>query len=271
MFAGFNLKLDANAFSNNLTYVPVEKKIQEQKRTISKSLLDLFLSKTIIDAEAVEKALFPSSSDYDVFLSHSYGDITLATRLGAVLQSIGLKVFIDSHVWGSVYDLLKAIDDKYCLNPGGETYSYEKRNRSTAHVYIILNSALQKMIDKAEAFIFLNTGDSITRVSMNVFVEASDEEKTYSPWIHSELQFSALTEKREPERFKKKPRPVLLHEAQGFIAKSMGDLKIAHHAPLDQLYRLQEKQVTKWVIDVSASGSARTEHPLDKLYQIVSL
>ena len=51
---------------------------------------------------------------------------------GWLYESFGIKSFIDSSVWGYANDLLKLIDDAYCLNLEGtnKSYNYEKRNYS---------------------------------------------------------------------------------------------------------------------------------------------
>lgn len=74
---------------------------------------------------------------YDVFLSHSHKDIDKVKAFsGWLYDMFGLKCFIDSCAWGYCDDLLRKIDDKYCWNKTGETYNYERRNYSTAHVHM---------------------------------------------------------------------------------------------------------------------------------------
>ncbi|MBN1004864.1 hypothetical protein JTL34_36295, partial [Pseudomonas aeruginosa] len=97
------------------------------------------------------------------------------------------SVFVDSCNWDSIYDLLKAIDNKYCRREGNINYDYDERNRSTAHVHMILTTALQRMIDQTDTIIFMNTDQSVSlKHSVN------GEKKTLAPWIHMELNFSSL-------------------------------------------------------------------------------
>ncbi|MBN0147988.1 hypothetical protein JTL51_34360, partial [Pseudomonas aeruginosa] len=93
-----------------------------------------------------------------VFLSHSSQDANEAIQIALELQeNCDLSVFVDSCIWGSIYDLLKAIDNKYCRREGNINYDYDERNRSTAHVHMILTTALQRMIDQTDTIIFMNT------------------------------------------------------------------------------------------------------------------
>ena len=91
-------------------------------------------------------------------------------------------------IWGFADDLLREIDDKYALAPSKQTYEYQVRNRTTSNVHLMLNSALNEIIDKSECLIFLNTKKSVY-TDKNLY-----DEKTYtaSPWIMSELYFSSL-------------------------------------------------------------------------------
>ncbi|MBE0508926.1 MAG: hypothetical protein IBX50_19775, partial [Marinospirillum sp.] len=154
MFRGFRLDSDIKineAFvqqagaSSSLDITAVEK---------------LIMSGHPIDAAKVADCLFPQGKP-DVFLSHSFQDRAVALDLAAALRSKGLSVFIDSEVWGSVYELLREVDNRYCLQSNGLMYDYLKRNQSTAHVYMVLNTALHKMIDRAEAFFFIGSENSL--------------------------------------------------------------------------------------------------------------
>ena len=139
-----------------------------------------------ISAEVIWDDWFPEIKA-DVFISHSSKDVELAKQLSAWLQSnFKLTPFIDSEIWGHSDELLKEIDREYCLNPGGETYCYEKRNGSTAHVHMMLSYALTRRIDKSECFIFLESGNSVTAEGA--------VEGTYSPWIFHELAMADTIE-----------------------------------------------------------------------------
>lgn len=143
----------------------------------------LLIDGNSLDGDEIQKHLFPED-DIDIFLSHSHGDADEVIKLAIILEKKGLKVFVDSCVWGNAFDLLKAIDKKYCRNHDDSAYDYDKRNYSTSHVYMMLNTALHKMIDKCEMFLFLGTPNSVT-----VKNGIKNQESLKSPWIFSELAF----------------------------------------------------------------------------------
>lgn len=137
----------------------------------------------VLDATAIQEHLFPAI-DSDIFLSHAHADEDKVISLAVYLEKIGFKVFVDSCLWGNVFDLLKTIDEEHCKFKGSTTYNYQKRNFSTANVYMILNAALHHMIQKSELFIFLGTEESLT-----VKDSIENQESLKSPWIFSELTF----------------------------------------------------------------------------------
>lgn len=109
-----------------------------------------------------------------------------------------MKVFIDSCVWGYSDDLLRQIDNEYCVsktNPDGsiDSYNYQKRNQSTAHVHMMLNGALMKMMDSTECLIFLDTPNSLKAKDVS-------NGTTNSGWIYSELLMSKLLRRLDPIR-----------------------------------------------------------------------
>ena len=136
-----------------------------------------------LNATEIQKHLFPEVKA-DIFLSHAHADEDKVISLAVSLENMGFKVFVDSCVWDNAFDLLKEIDEKHCKFKNSETYNYQKRNFSTANVYMILNAALHRMIEKSELFIFLGTENSLT-------VEDSIENQEFlkSPWVFSELTF----------------------------------------------------------------------------------
>ena len=141
-----------------------------------------------LDAATMEQEWF-GSVQADIFLSHSHRDETLIEAFAGWLhEKCGVFAFVDSSLWGYADDLLLEIDNDYCKNDGKNTYSYELRNISTSYVHMILNTALAKMIYQTECLIFVNTENSTIKENI------TDESKTLSPWIYSELALSKIIE-----------------------------------------------------------------------------
>lgn len=121
-----------------------------------------------VDLSEVIKDWFPLGQ-YDIFLSHSHSDEKKAIAISYYLKErFDLDCFVDSCVWGYAETLLKKLDEEYCqnkglkfdcihrdgMNPHIELYDYESRNGTTAHVYLMLNSALMEMMQSCLAFVF---------------------------------------------------------------------------------------------------------------------
>lgn len=144
-----------------------------------------------LDAATMEEEWF-GSVQADIFLSHSHRDETLIEAFAGWLhEKCGVFAFVDSSLWGYADDLLREIDNNYCQNDDKQTYSYELRNISTSYVHMILNTALAKMIYQTECLIFVNTENSTIKENI------TDESKTLSPWIYSELALSKIIEPQE--------------------------------------------------------------------------
>jgi hypothetical protein len=156
----------------------------KKDRVIIKLEEYLLNGNNLLDATKIQQSVFPET-DIDVFISHSHSDEDQAIRIALSLEAIGLKPFVDSCVWGFADELLQKIDDKFCIPPGWQNYSYGLRNRTTTNVHLILNAALQQMIHRSELFIFLGTESSI-----KIDEYMSDAECLSSPWIFSELMFA---------------------------------------------------------------------------------
>lgn len=158
---------------------------------------------TILDADLIQKHLFPRIKN-DIFLSHAHGDEDEVIKLAIILEKKGLKVFVDSCVWANAFTLLKTIDKKYCYNEDTENYNYYKRNFSTANIFIILNAALQRMIDNTELFIFLDTENSTQELKINELIH--EEKGLSSPWIFSELSFAQQVRRKDNRKDLKEMR-----------------------------------------------------------------
>jgi len=148
----------------------------------------------LLDAEAIASDLFPTETA-DVFLSHTHQDHDAVVALAVHLESLGLKVFVDSCVWGDVYTLLHEVDKIRSVIPGKpDTFYYARVTRTAASMYMILNVALQRMIDQAELLLFLDS----KAVRIDDYVEG--RAYTGSPWIFSELMFAQTVRRRPREK-----------------------------------------------------------------------
>jgi hypothetical protein len=237
-------------------YLNIGEKYYSQYSTrIWRVLKDFIHKDGAIDGSLLQSHWFPEINA-DIFLSHSHKDRDRAVSIaGWLFEEFGLKTFIDSCIWDYSDKLLKDIDEEYC-RMDNNSYSYEKRNYSTSHVHMMLNTALSKMIDKCECMIFLNTPNSIS--ARNII------EKTESPWIYSELFLSKIIQKREPERLMKKS----IKENQTVIkSRDFNEqLNIQYSAELDHLTELTPNIANEWASQFSIMKYKG--HALDLLYEL---
>lgn len=218
----------------------------------SKNTLLSHLKNGSINAASLSHESFPIHP-HDIFISHSHCDVGDALRLATFLsEKFGLSCFIDSAVWRYSDNLLFEIDNHFCKNPDGQTYSYELRNRTTTHVHMLLASALSEMINQCEAVFFLNTPNAITT--------QSSVEQTFSPWIFYELEVIRLIEAREPRR--------MLVETRG-----LGDRMLAYEVNLEKLTDLEAKDIERWQSEFERFPQVRLPieriHALDVLYELL--
>jgi hypothetical protein len=254
MFSRFKLTL-GNDFD---PYYDVGLKLYNQTSTMIKQSLENFLIKEDrLDGSRLQQHWFPQVNA-DIFLSHSHADKDLAISMaGWLKQNFNLSLFVDSCVWGYADDLLKQIDDKYCVIPGSETYCYQKRNGSTSHVHMMLIAALTKLIDQTECVCFLNTPNSIS--SENAVA------KTKSPWIYSEIAISELV-RRKPTIYHRVSSTKLakLMESKSFRAS----LEVEYDVDLSRLQEIDNATLVRWQ---KLALSTKLEHPLDGLYKILGI
>ena len=240
MFVGFNLKnLNVSDFEDY--YEDGCNLFKMQKDEIKEDLRQYICKENILSGNLIEQEWFPNVNA-EVFLSHSHIDDYLAVAFaGWLKKECNLTTFIDSHVWGYANDLLKEIDNNYCVNRRDSnqnpiSYSYSKRNVSSSHVHLMLEIALQKMIDKTECLMFLNTPNSIN-IEDNI-----EHLSTLSPWIYSELFFSKMVRHKKLKEYRKKA------ESPRFMTESAGDsiVQVQYEVDLQHLYDLTLDDLKKW-------------------------
>lgn len=163
--------------------------IYDDRNNINKKISSFNKIENIEDGTKIKSDWFPEI-DADVFISHSHKDVELAKSLaGYINEKTGLKPFIDSEVWGNYADLLRNIDNNYCLSDDNKLYDYKLRNCSTSHVHMMLNIALMEMINRCKYFIFIETDFSLRD---NELIYNGEIKKTHSPWIYSELMTTKI-------------------------------------------------------------------------------
>lgn len=264
MYQGINLNITNDLFNGELLSVAPEQ-YDSVKHSIEKDLEGSYLRTahgSIIDAESLETSWMPKIES-QVFISHSHldntGDQAIIKQITCCLENLGISYFVDSFVWGYANDLLKMIDEEFCRS-GETTYSYEKRNVSTAHVHNMLNMALLKMMDACECFLFVNTSNSIPL--SDLLTQEGIDNPTYSPWLYSELTSSSLIRKRRL----KEHRLSMLKEGK-IINHSKQAVPMVYPAPLDHLVSLSQDAFEEWVDSMWKKGT-RGESALDQLYEL---
>lgn len=248
MYRGFNLnKIDKKKF--NQSYNTGLNIFNEDRKKVMGILKDYTLNEGVLNGTKMQSDWFPQINSH-IFISHSHNDqedvIALA---GWLYDTFNLKSFIDSCVWGNANDLLKLIDDKYCLQSDGN-YDYDKRNYSTSHVHMILSTALTKMIDKSECLIFYNTPKSISSASIIATTE--------SPWIYSEILISQVLRHKVPSRLK--VEDTRMFSKGGAINEH---LRIEYELDLKHLNPIDEDFLQLWKKCKQSQGSN-----LDILYKL---
>ena len=273
MYSGFNLTFTKEFFcriSNQSSerYHHYARIGRETLQRISHQELDnyvirLFNDNTILDANRIQGDWFPYI-DADVFISHSHNDKHLAESLsGWLYENMGLRVFIDSDVWGYADVLLEQMNSKYSnkrMIGTGYVYDYVKCDKAAQHVYIMLLMSIQKMIDNVESVFFLNTENSVNAISGNQI------SSTCSPWIYSEILCSEIIRKRNNSEYRSGG---YLDENSSHVHYQTPQLIVNYDLGLDHLIDIDEYDLYEWRENYIENGS-RHSNALDCLYEIIS-
>lgn len=257
MYSRFNLVPDGVNWDR---YRLKGDEIYESNQNVIKRDLEFFTnSSDALEANKIIDFWFPTI-DCQVFLSHSHSDRDTALGLaGFLFQEFKIKSFIDSSVWGYCDDLLREIDKKYCLNVGGKTYDYDKRNQTTSHVHTMLSTALMSMMDKTECVIFINTPTSFRHSNYD------DEGKTNSPWIYSELAMTERLRLQTPIRESALNKSMVFDHA---MRESIEAISVEYSAKIGHLIELSADDLSEWSNAVSRKGFVSWQNSLDVLYYL---
>lgn len=269
MFTGFKLEIDKTSFEKEILtdknfdyYKEIGERHLSIKRTQCENDLKDYIFKGIIDGTKLQDDWFPQITGIDIFISHSHKDKDLALALAGWLhEKFNLECFIDSCVWGYVNDLLKLVNDRYSNKRsdgnGGFLYSHEKCNNASCHVNMMLNIALQKVIDSTETVILINTSNSIKKYDENT--------STFSPWIYSEVVCTEIIRRKELLEYRKYKSKILLEK----FSNESKELKVEYNISLEHLKDLDYSILKKWESNCNLYKSI-FNYPLDQLYILTS-
>lgn len=262
MYKNFNLKLDNNdsLFTNTISLY------SKEGESLINEHHDIILEcenpdNDEFDGDLVREKWFPQLH-CDIFISHSHQDKDMAIALAGWLKhTFNLKSFIDSTVWDYCDKLQKQLDDKYCKTDN-DLYDYQKRNKTTSHVHIMLTSALTKMLDRTECIFFLNTNNSIQNQRIVNNKQVSD---TYSPWIYHELLMSSTLRVTPPTRFLKQ---------ESAVFENRKDINIFYNVQsyLTKMTPLSSEDIKEWADQYKPeeewADQYKSEYALKVLYDL---
>lgn len=261
MFSKFKYTPSSTYEGTFSSYIKKGQEIFEETNTkIRKQLKEFIFNNGNIDGTSLKENWFPVI-DANIFLSHSHKDLEKVKGFaGWLFDKFGLKTFIDSSVWGYCDELLKEIDNMYCYQPENSTYSYEKRNHTTAHVHIMLASALTEMMDNCECVIFYNTPNSIFISEELSKVDDAKKETTLSPWIYYELSILSTL------RTKNIDREFLMH-GNYLLYEKKNKLKVEYDVGklLNSMITINDDIIKQW-----SKTNKKYDEALDELYKLAS-
>ena len=252
MHARFNLDPESQKWAK---YIPTGQQLHSANKIVVETQLKVFENADgRLDAEKIINNWFPTIKA-DVFLSHSHKDENKVIGLaGWLKEEFGLNSFIDSTVWGYSDKLLRLIDDIYCKNSVKTMYLYDKRNRSTSHVHMMLSTALMSMIDQCECIIFVNTPNSFKPTDY-----INGQGKTESPWIYSEIAMTRMLRQRSSLEHRHKSQVIIANE-------QFHELRVSYPTDLLHLTPLSTGDLDAWAQKEASQYNGADA--LDSLYEM---
>lgn len=229
-----------------------ERTIRDGTASVASSLEKFLSASGSLDGSALRDHWFPTL-EADVFISHSHKDKDDAVALvGWLAERFQLRAFVDSSVWGHVNNLLRDIDDRFCLNEDRKTYSYETRNKSTAHVHAMLSTSLTMMLDNTECLFFLDTPNALTTEDA--------VKRTYSPWLYTELAITTMLRQKQPSDHRRIAQIKAAAERRSFNE----NLNINYCVHTTALMPLTRAHFAAW----AKNHETHKGHALDSLYRV---
>lgn len=268
MYTGFNLKIDNNAdlfgdIDNYTVYEHIGEKHLNSQKARFREQLEAYVVDNVIDGTKIQNEWFPQI-EADIFISHAHVDEGLACALtGWIYDTFKLTCFIDTNVWGYSADLLEMLNAKFSNKrddgEGGYLYSHKSCNQVAAHVNMMLSVALQKMIDKAEVVILLNTDNSIEVNS------GKEMNSTYSPWIYAEIMCTEIVRRKPLWVYRDDESLYHGDSGEALYEYAESNINISYKVQLEHLKTIGESDLLSWQKEYK---SRRYKYALDALYYL---
>lgn len=256
MYRGFDLTIAPGAFK---AHVSRGREVREATAHLAEASIESCKNNSgDLVASKLMSTWFPQVNAH-VFISHSHRDNEDVLGLAGWLKDkFGLDAFVDSSAWGYADTLLKKIDKEYCYKEDTKTYDYGRRNLSTAHVHMMLTSALMRLIDSTECVFFLNTPNSTTTD------KHLSEQTTESPWLYSELLITSLIRSRSRKSHRKGK---VIAKALREDSAALESMNIEYEADTSHLLPLSMTDLTAWAV-VNPEAARNSAASLDTLYDL---
>lgn len=258
MHRGFSISLSENELreivkqhhksgqkSYDWGYGPYAEKDAEEVRRAVDDYLKSVSGSFPLQGEYLETAYFPKRA-YHVFISHSSSDKDVAMRFAGFLKlNFDLDCFVDSTVWGYYEDLVDQVFRHVLRHTViAENKKVELRKTVSTHVHCMLEKSLVQIMDDSECLFFLNTPNSVHCDSVR--------DKTFSPWIYSEIEASrVLRDKSHKDR----KRSVVENFSQNGAIRDF----IEYPLNTGHLVKLTSQDVSSWLSSLSYSAQRHPE------------
>jgi len=114
---------------------------------------------------------------------------------------------------------------------------------------MMLCTALNKMIDRTECLLFLNTENST--------IKAVTGDLTYSQWLYFEIENASTIRRQSPRRIS-----TLFHADETRMLSEMAGPSFKYRIDISSFCKLENEHLLRWKYGKSSSE----EHVLDQLY-----
>lgn len=254
MFCPLKIKIDEiNKLVHDYPVSGEYRELYEQcKSEIENSISVNAVKNSFINGTRLQNECFPNNLKFDVFLSHSHGDVDIVKHFASWLyDNLGLKCFVDSLFWQYSDDLQLGLDEIFSKT-GNHLYSYTSSHVISSNVHAMLNMALMTMMDRTECLIFIGSENSL---------KYSTERKSFtaSPWIYEEINFAQKLRINIPDRLKKN---IKLNENKKTRTFSAIIPNFRYDVQIDNMKSLTAEDLR------NVSRCRENVNPLDLIYKI---